>query len=72
MSGIRVMGTCLVQWGSEYQSSPVTKWSKVVRSPNGPVLECHLNTGVNLVLYADHHFNTGPKFNWWFENQATI
>ena len=72
MSGIRVLGLCLVRWGSEYQTSLLFKWSKVVRSPNGPAFECHLNTGVNLVLNADYHLNTGSIFNWWSEYQTTI
>ena len=33
-----------VQWGSEYLTSMVFKWFKDVRSANGPVFECHLNT----------------------------
>ena len=34
----------VIQWGSDYRSSPVFKWSKVVWSPNGLVFQCHLNT----------------------------
>ena len=48
-----------VQWGSEYQTSLVFEWLKVVRSPNGLLFECHLNTGLNFVRYSDHHLNTG-------------
>ena len=45
-----------IQWGSEYQTSLVFKWSKVVRPPNGLLFKCHLNTWLNLVWYSDHHF----------------
>ena len=38
--------------------SLVFKWSKVVRSLNGPLFECHLNTGLNFVRYSDYHLNT--------------
>ena len=48
-----------VQWGSEYRTSLVFKSSKVVQSLNGPLFECNLNTGLNLVWYSDHHLNTG-------------
>ena len=48
-----------LQWGSEYQTCLVFKWLIVVRLPNGPVFECHLNTRLNLVWYSDHHLNTG-------------
>ena len=30
-----------------------------VRSPNGSLFECHLNTGLNFVRYSEHHLNTG-------------
>ena len=39
----------------------------VVRFPNGPVFVCHLNTGLSLVWYSDHHFNAGPILKWWYE-----
>ena len=26
---------------------------------NGPLFKCHLNPGLNLVQYSDHHLNTG-------------
>ena len=48
-----------IQWLSEYQTSLEFEWWKVVPLPNGPLLECHLNTGLNLVQYSDHHLNTG-------------
>ena len=31
------------------------KWSKVVSSLNGPVFKCHLNIGLNLIWYLEHH-----------------
>ena len=34
----------------------VFEWSNVVRSQNGPVFKCHLNTGLNLIQYSGHHF----------------
>ena len=49
-----------LQWGSEYRTSLVFEWLKVVRSPNGPLFECHLNTRLSFVRYSDHHLNTGP------------
>ena len=58
-----VFGSRRIQWGSEYRTSLVFKWSKVVRLPNGLLSECHLNTGLNLVWYSDHHFNTGHLNN---------
>ena len=61
-----------LQLGSEYRTSLVFKWSKVVRSLNSPLFECHLNTGLNFVRYSDHHLNTGPVIKWWFEYQTTI
>ena len=48
-----------LQWESDYQKSLVFKWLKVVCWPNGLVFECHLNTGLNLVQYSDHHLNAG-------------
>ena len=36
--------SCLLQWGSEYQTSLEFKWSKRGWMPNGPVFECHLNS----------------------------
>ena len=42
-----------VQWGSEYRTSLVLEWSKRGWMPNGPVFECHLNTG------QPNHFKTG-------------
>ena len=48
----------IVQWGFEYQTSLVFKLSKVIQSPNCPVFECCLSTGLNLVQYSDHHLNT--------------
>ena len=42
-----------LQWGSEYRTSLVIKWSKVVRSANGPLFRCHLNTGQVKVCYSD-------------------
>ena len=50
--------TNVIQWGSEYRTSLVFKWLMVVRSPNGQLFECHLNTGQNLFRYSDHHLNT--------------
>ena len=35
----------------KYKASPVLQWSKVVQSSNGPIFKCHVNTGLNLVLY---------------------
>ena len=32
-----------IQWGSEYRTSLVFKWSKDVQSPNGLLFESHLN-----------------------------
>ena len=32
-----------LQWGSEYQTSLVLKWTKKGWMPNGLVFECHLN-----------------------------
>ena len=32
----------LIQWGSEYRTSLVFRWSKVVWFPNGLVLECYV------------------------------
>ena len=61
-----------VQWGSEYRTSLVFKWSKVFRSPIGPVFKCHLNTGLNFVWYSDRNLNTRPVFEWWSEYQTTI
>ena len=49
----------LLQWGSEYQTSPVLKRSQVVRLRNGPVFECLFNTGINLVQYSDQQYLTG-------------
>ena len=42
-----------IQWGSEYLTSLVFKWLKVVQSPNSL-----------LVRYSDHHLNNGP-FGYW-------
>ena len=39
---------------------------------NGPVFECHLNTGLSLVQYSEQHFNTGPVLKWWSEHRNTI
>ena len=50
--------TNVIQWGSEYRASLVFKWLMVVRSPNGQLFECHLNTQQNLFRYSDHHLNT--------------
>ena len=47
--------------GSEYRTSLVFEWSKVVQSPNDLVFKCHLNTEPNLVWYSDHHLNTGHQ-----------
>ena len=66
------MSSIQIQWGSEYRTSLVFEWSKYVPSLNGPLFECHLNTGLNLVWYSDHHLNTGPVFKWWSEYQTTI
>ena len=52
-----------IQWGSEYPTNLVFKWSKVVCSPNCLLSKYHLNTGVNLVWYSDHHLNTGHLNN---------
>ena len=46
------------------ESCPITKWSVV--------FECHLNTGLNLIWYSDHHFNTGPIFKWWSESLKSL
>ena len=62
----------VVQWGSEYQTSLVFKWSKLVRLPNGLLFECHLNAALNLVWDSDRHLNTGLVFEWWSEYQTTI
>ena len=59
----------LIQWGSEYRTSLVFEWSKVVRSPNCLFFECHLNTGLNLVWYSDHHLYTGPVLKWWLNTE---
>ena len=61
-----------VQWRSEYWSSQVLKWSKIVQSLNGPLFACHLNTGLNFLRYSDHNLNSGPVFEWWSENLITI
>ena len=61
-----------IQWGSEYRTSLVFEWSIVVWLLNGPLFECHLNTGLNLVQYSDHHLNTWPVFKWWSEYRTTI
>ena len=61
-----------IQWGSEYWASLAFKRSKVVRSPNGLVLECYLNTGLNLVQYSDNHLNNRTEFEWWSEYPTTI
>ena len=63
---------CLVQWGSEYRTSLVFEWSKVVRSSNGPFFEWHLNTRLNFVCYSNHHLKTGPVFKWWSEYRTPI
>ena len=63
---------CTIQWRSEYWTSLVFEWSKVVRLPNGPLCECHLNTGINFVRYSDCHLKTRPVFRWWSEYQNTI
>ena len=62
----------LIQWGSEYRTSLVFEWLKVVLSSNGLLYECHLNTELNLVQYSDHHLNTGLVFKWWYEYRTTI
>ena len=62
----------LLHWGSEYLTSLVFKWSKVVQSLNCQLFKCHLNTGLNLVWYSDHHLNTGPVFKWWSQYRTTI
>ena len=51
-----------IQWGSEYRTSLVFEWSKVVRLPNCPLFKCDLNIELNLVWYSDHHLNNGPLF----------
>ena len=54
-------GYLCIQWGSEYRTSLVFEWSKVVQLPNGPaVFECHLNnehlnTQIK-VCYSDYSF----------------
>ena len=53
-----------VQWGSEYRTSLVFNWSKVVRSPNGLLFECHLNTGLNFVRYSNGGLNTELPFEY--------
>ena len=62
----------MIQWGSEYQTCQVFKCSKVVQSTNGPLLECHFNTGLYFVWFSDHHMNNGPVFKWWSEYCTTI
>ena len=37
-----------IEWGSKYRTSLVFKWSKVVRSQNPPLIDCHMNTRLNL------------------------
>ena len=46
-------------------------WSKVVRSPNGPVLECHLNTELSLFRFSEHHLNPWPVCKWWSEYRTS-
>ena len=52
----------LLQWGSEYRTSLVFKWSKRGRIPNGLVFEWHLNTG------QPNHLNTGQTDAILFSN----
>ena len=54
----------VVQWGSQYRTSLVFKWSKVVQLPNGPLFESHLNTGLNLVCYSNGGLNTRLPFEY--------
>ena len=53
--------TCLenfdVQWGSEFLTCSVFKWSKRGWMPYGPFFECHLNTG------HPNHLNTGQQMD---------
>ena len=56
----QIFHSFVVQWGFEYQTSPVFIWSKVVRSLNGLVYAYW--TKFNPV--SDPHFNTGPAFKW--------
>ena len=67
-----------IQWGSEYRTSLVFKWSKRGQMPNGLVFECHLNTGqpnhlnirqmdailfpYPLVWYSNCQSSTDPTF----------
>ena len=56
--------TNTIQWGSEYRASLVFKWLKVVRSLNGLLCECHLNTRLNLVRYSNAGLNTEIPFEY--------
>ena len=50
----------------------IFQWPEVVQSLNGLVFKYHLNTGLNLVWYSDHHLNNKPVFEWWSEYRTTI
>ena len=42
-----------IQWGSEWQTSLVFKWSKRGWIPNGLVFKCHMNTGqMDAILFS--------------------
>ena len=56
--------TIWIQWGSEYRTRLVFKWSKVVRSLNGPLFECHLYTGLNFVQYSNCCLKTKLPFEY--------
>ena len=41
----------IIQWGSEYQTSPVFEWLKRGWLPNGLVLECHIGQ-MDAILFS--------------------
>ena len=47
-----------LKWGSEYRTSLVLEWSKVVWLPIGSSFECHLNIVLNLVQNLNGGLNT--------------
>ena len=60
---------CIQKWYTYYYL--VFELSKVVQLSNGTIFKCHLNTGLNFVLYLDHHLNIGPVFKWSSEYHTT-
>ena len=48
-----------IQWGSEYQTSLVFEWLKIVQSPNG------------LFFYSNGGLNTQLPFEYWTEYQTS-